>query len=243
MIIDGYFPIWYNISEVPASKRLGALFLWEGENSMGNYMTKFRNSLNPAQIAFAKSYALTNHATNSAIKAGYSSKSAYSQASDLLKIPEIQELVEIEKNNIAARLNVTPERIIREAAKLAFSDVRDYVEWKENNVNLKPSAEIDDIAAAAIQEISSTENGPKIKLHNKQQALKTLTHILGMHTEKNEITGKDGGPVAVNFGVNTPPTKNTAEIVEDTGIESLPAANDFFKDKLEIIEEIDEEQE
>ena len=53
-----------------------------------------REKLSPKQKAFLNEYIKTKHATNSAIAAGYSKKTAYSIGSELLKKPEIKAAIE-----------------------------------------------------------------------------------------------------------------------------------------------------
>lgn len=57
--------------------------------------------LTQKQILFCKWYASTQNATKSAIKAGYSEKSAYSQGHRLLKNVEIQNFIKEEVQKIA----------------------------------------------------------------------------------------------------------------------------------------------
>lgn len=60
--------------------------------------------MTPRQIRFCKLYASTLNATQSAIKAGYSEKSACSQASRLLRNVKVQKIIEEERQKIAESL-------------------------------------------------------------------------------------------------------------------------------------------
>ncbi len=67
-----------------------------------------------------------------------------------------------------------------------------------NQVQLVSSEEIDDDTAAAIAEISQNSTGGiKLKMHDKKAALVDLGRHLGLFTDKMELTGKDGGPLAI----------------------------------------------
>ena len=93
-------------------------------------------------------------------------------------------------------LEITPERVMAEYAKLAFSDMRRIATYGPNGVALKDQSEIADDDSAAIAELSETrtKDGGSIrfKLHDKKGALDSIARTLGMFTDKTEITGKGG---------------------------------------------------
>jgi len=66
------------------------------------------------QIDFIEHY-LSNgyNGTKAALSAGYSEKTAYSIANELLKKPEIQALIKEKQNEIAKRNNITKDGLIR----------------------------------------------------------------------------------------------------------------------------------
>lgn len=55
---------------------------------------KAKKNLNNKQLAFAQEYLKCSNITQSAIKAGYSKKTASSQGCYLLKLPKVQEYIE-----------------------------------------------------------------------------------------------------------------------------------------------------
>ena len=77
-------------------------------------------TLNPRQEKFAQEYWATGHGTNSAIKAGYSKKTAYSQASQLLKNVEIQKKIKELEEESRALLQQQFSRDAIEARKIMF---------------------------------------------------------------------------------------------------------------------------
>lgn len=152
---------------------------------------------------FVREYLIDRNGTKAAIRAGFAPKSAHVTASRLLKDPKIAAEIEAVTAKVFGRLEVTKERLTRELAKIAFSDVRDYLTWgpdekavidpqtgavvgKTSGVSLKPSSEIKDDAAGVISEISETQTGLKVKLHDKPTAIKMLGQELGMFREKVE---------------------------------------------------------
>lgn len=79
--------------------------------------------LNPRQRKFVKEYTKTSNATESAKKAGYSPKTAYSIGSELLKKPEIQ----TEISNTLERAGLTDDYIaegLRTAVEKGLSSER-----------------------------------------------------------------------------------------------------------------------
>ena len=103
--------------------------------------------------------------------------------------------------------------VIDELRRVAFSDVRRYVDWDGENVTLKSSDELTDDDAAAVAEVSKTETERggtvRFKLHDKLAALGMLAKFLGVAADRIEHTGPGGGPVrvdgAVTFYLPAPP--------------------------------------
>lgn len=85
----------------------------------------------------------------------------------------------------AARLGITPDRVLQEYARIAFADLRDIADWGpgEDGLNVKPSGNLAPGHAAAIAEIVAAAKGGKIyriKLHDKKPVLDALGRHLGM---------------------------------------------------------------
>lgn len=122
---------------------------------------------------FAREYVIDNNATQAAIRAGYSEKTAGSQGFDLLKKPEIAARIgELTKRTLQ-QADITAERVMLELARLAFADERKL--WDENG-NLKPPHELDDDTAAAVSSMEMGDNGKvkRIRTAGKEAALRML---------------------------------------------------------------------
>ncbi|MFI4949142.1 MAG: terminase small subunit [Alphaproteobacteria bacterium] len=82
----------------------------------------------------------------------------------------------------AARLGITAERVLREYARIAFSDMSRIVGWDDKGKMLaKPSTELSEDDAPAIAEIvaSASKNYVyRIKLHDKKPVLDALARHL-----------------------------------------------------------------
>lgn len=84
------------------------------------------------------------------------------------------------------RLEITADRVLREYAKLAFSDLSKYVTVDGNSILVKDLAELPAELTAAISELSETNQGLKIKLHDKKGSLDSLAKHLGLFEKDNE---------------------------------------------------------
>jgi hypothetical protein len=84
----------------------------------------------------------------------------------------------------AARLGITPERVLQEYARIAFSDMSRIVGWDEaGKMQAKPSTGLSQDDAPAIAEIvasASTGNVYRFKLHDKKPVLDALARHLGL---------------------------------------------------------------
>lgn len=103
--------------------------------------------LTPKQAAFVQEYLVDKNATQAAIRAGYSAKTARSIGEENLSKPDIRAAIDAAMNDVAARAGVTAERVLRERARLAFFDVRNLFDKDGFPV---PLHQLDDDTAAAV---------------------------------------------------------------------------------------------
>lgn len=182
---------------------------------------EWETELTPKQRAFVREYLIDLNATQAAIRAGYSESGASVEGCRLLANVKIAAAVDAAMKLRAERTDITAEMVLKELAKIGFSDIRKAIKWHAhlvreednpeggdiaviktivtNQVELIGSEDLDDETAAAISEISQNQGGGiKLKLHDKRAALVDIGKHLGMFREKVEITGKDGGPIEVS---------------------------------------------
>jgi phage terminase small subunit len=172
--------------------------------------------LTAKQRRFVEEFLIDCNATQAAIRAGYSAKTAASQAAqNLIKLNVATAIAEGQRK-LREATGITAERVINELAKIAFSDIRKAIDWKVdtrkitpegatesydeafNAVFLKDADELDDATAAAIASVTQTDKGAvNIKFHDKRAALVDLGKHLGIFKDKVELTGKDGSPLSV----------------------------------------------
>ena len=120
--------------------------------------------LTDKQRTFVAEYLVDLNATQAAIRAGYSAKTANEQGARLLTNVSVAAAIAEAQAERAQRTEISQDRILDELASIAFGDLRDVVAWGENGVTLRDSAELTPEQAAAISEISETvtkEGGSK----------------------------------------------------------------------------------
>ncbi|MGP8155020.1 MAG: terminase small subunit, partial [Smithella sp.] len=83
--------------------------------------------IKPKQLRFVKEYCIDLNGTRAAIRAGYSKKSAETQAWNLLKMPYIRKAVAQEQAMIAKRIEISQDRVAQEMALVAFADMADFI--------------------------------------------------------------------------------------------------------------------
>lgn len=164
--------------------------------------------LNPRQQRFVEEYLVDLNGTQAAIRAGYAVRGADVQASRLLGDARIAAAITAGRVKLSERTEVSQDRVLKELARIGFSDMRKLMRWTGNAakmdedraedtgeveisvanfVQLFDSDELDDDIAACISEISQTKEGVlKVKLYDKQAALVSIARHLGMF--------KDGAP-------------------------------------------------
>lgn len=154
--------------------------------------------MTPKQQRFIEEYLVDLNATQAAIRAGYSARTANEQAARLLAKASVSAAIKQAMDRRSVRTEITQDRVLKEYARLAFSDMRDLMAWGVDGVKLKEHADLTDDQAAAVAEISETKDGAlKMKVHDKKGALDSLARHLGMFTDKTELTGKGGGPLEI----------------------------------------------
>ncbi|MDV5861386.1 terminase small subunit [Pseudomonas mendocina] len=157
-------------------------------------------ALTPKQRRFVDEYLIDLNATQAAIRAKYSAKTAASIGEENLRKPEIAEAIHQRMKDREKRTEITQDMVLRELAKIGFSDIRKAVKWGETELRVSEGEEgdlmpyhglalvgsdqIDDDTAAAIAEVSEGREGLKVKFHDKKGALVEIARHLGMFTAK-----------------------------------------------------------
>lgn len=164
------------------------------------------DGLLPKQAAFVAEFLIDGNATQAAIRAGYSPKSAHVVCHEILKNPRVAAVLATKQAEIDARMKVrldamelTEERVAREIARLAFFDPRKMFGADGRPLNI---TELDDDTAACIAGLEVLEQYEgvgedrelvglvkKYKVTDKNAALDKAAKILGLFKKDNEQPG------------------------------------------------------
>jgi phage terminase small subunit len=136
--------------------------------------------LTDRQRRFVEEYLVDLKAGAAAIRAGYSEKSAETMGARLRGLPHVRAAIEEAMAKRSRRLRITQDRVVTELARIAFADIRDFVDWDASGVTLRPACELGPDQTACVAEIvENPGKGLRIKLHGKPQALAALARHLG----------------------------------------------------------------
>jgi len=142
-----------------------------------------KNKLTPKQQRFVMEYCRDLNATQAAIRAGYSPKTARSQGQRLLTNVDIGTVLGEERKKIEKRCEVSTDKTVKEIARLAFSNIGDFLTWGEGGVFLKDFNGLTPEKTACIAKVSNhitkDSRTVRFKMHPKLPALHLLMKHLG----------------------------------------------------------------
>lgn len=151
--------------------------------------------LTDKQIRFCQEYVSDFNATQAAIRAGYSKKTAASIGSENLIKPDIQDFIKNLVNPIEKQLGISRERVMQEIGRIAFSDIR---KLYTVDGSLKAIRDMDDESAAVLASVESYEERVKggtdedmplvgktikVKTYDKTKALEMLAKHFKIYTD------------------------------------------------------------
>lgn len=149
-------------------------------------------SLNAKQKTFCEEYLIDLNATQAAIRASYSSKTAKQIGSRLLTNVDIQDCIAELQKERSERTRISQDRVLKELAIIAFLDIRDAFDEDGNLLSIK---DIPENVARAIGGLDITEMRKsrgetdeewlkRIKIIDKKGALELIGKHLAMFTDK-----------------------------------------------------------
>ena len=177
------------------------------------------SKLTDKQQRFCEEYLCDLNATQAAIRAGYSEKTAGQIGEQNLKKLEIQETISQLQAARSERVGVTADMVLQELAKIGFSNIQDYL---NGDLSIKDLTSIERQKADAVASIKKTvmefETGTKttveFKLHDKLKALEMVGRHIGFFEKDNE-QGKTPPPApVVNIYTSAPPLSNSEKEVD-----------------------------
>lgn len=144
------------------------------------------------QSLFSNEYLVDFNAKQATIRAGYSARTAEQQGCKLLSMVKVQEKIAELTAERSSENKATIERIIKELCAIAFTKLTDIVYVNDQGkATVKPTAELTDAQQRAIESISQTQYGVKIKMHDKTKAIELLGRHLGMWLDRVEVNKGD----------------------------------------------------
>jgi phage terminase small subunit len=174
-------------------------------------------ALSDKDFAFVTQYIMDFDQKAAAERLGY--QQPVQAADRFMKKPGVQMELLRRRESIEKRAKVTVDRVLEEYARIAFSDLTDFVTYENGRVVVNNTNEVD---GAILEELSEGPNGVKIKLHSKMKALEMLAKYVGVNREKIELSGPEGkdlidtNPLAALVGKLDMITKNKENVEKES---------------------------
>lgn len=161
-----------------------------------------KSGLNTKQETFCREYIVDLNATQAAIRAGYSTKTAKVMGHENLTKPDIQKFIAVLMDERGKKTEITAERVVQELAKVAFASMRHFIRVDENGQPQIDLGATDNDNLDALMEVQTetvlesrgsgderefdTIRKTKIKLHNKLGALHELAEHTGVFAKRDK---------------------------------------------------------
>ena len=151
------------------------------------------------QQIFVREYLKNPNASQAALVAGYSKKTAPWIGQALLQKGYIIEALGNISAKVEDKLAISVERVLAEYAKLGFVNMADFIEVQRDGTAYCDLSRLTRDQAAAIQEINTEEyvegkgedsrpvRKVKIKLHDKKGSLDSIARHLQMFVDRQEV--------------------------------------------------------
>lgn len=171
--------------------------------------------LTPKQQAFVNEYLVDLNATQAAIRAGYSQKTARKIGQENLTKPDIQKEIQKAIKEREKRTEINQDFVLRELFAIANANGSDFAQVAEEPiivngsyvvdpdtgeikmrevVKIIPTDKLPEEKQKAISGIKETRNGIEVNTCDKVRALELLGKHLGMFKEKVEVSGNIKNP-------------------------------------------------
>jgi phage terminase small subunit len=153
--------------------------------------------MNPKRERFVAEYLVDLNATQAAIRAGYSPRTALQQGPRLLGDAGVQAAIRAGKGEALERTNLKADRVLRELGRVAFSDVR-HLFTDDGGVialrELPPAVSASIASVEVVLKNAAAGDGVvdrvlKIKLWDKNRALNDLARHFALLVDRVEVSG------------------------------------------------------
>lgn len=153
---------------------------------------KGKNKLTPKQRLFVKEYLVDLNATQAAIRAGYSKKTAMQMGEENLRKPVIQASLQLKMAEREKKVDFSAEGTLRELKNIVHFNIKNIF---DEHGKMKSIKELDDSTAAAIAgiEFTSKMDGDdlvrvtKIRLNDKNKAIDSAMRHFSLYNDKLNV--------------------------------------------------------
>jgi phage terminase small subunit len=146
--------------------------------------------LTDRQQRFVEEYLIDLNATQAAVRAGYSAKTADQQGSRMLANVKVQQAVAEQMAERSKRTGINQDRVVMELARIAFVKMTDIV---DEDGRIRDDAAEDDVACIESIKYKRSESDTgsseerETKIASKLKALELLGKHLGMWNDKVDV--------------------------------------------------------
>jgi len=172
-------------------------------------------ALTEKQQLFCDEYMIDLNATQAAIRAGYSQKTAYSIGEENLRKPEIHRFLQDRMQERAARIDVDKDHVLRRLVDIDQMDLLDilnedgsikaFSQWPKIWRQFLSGIDVSELFEGRGNEKKMIGIMKKIKWPDKVKNLELIGKHLGMFNEKRDhkhsFLGKDGTPLKLNVNI------------------------------------------
>lgn len=144
--------------------------------------------MTPKQQAFVREYLIDLNATQAAIRAGYSEKTAMEQGYQLLQNTSVAAAIKAGQETLAEQAQVTKEQIVAEFCRMGFYDPASIAGQPMKGPEDIPKLP-EDVRRAIVGWGWDKAGNFTLKLADKNAALVNLGRHLGMFTDKLDVKG------------------------------------------------------
>jgi phage terminase small subunit len=155
---------------------------------------------------FCQEYLIDLNATQAAIRAGYSQKTAAEIGYENLRKPHIVDKVSALKQERSKRTQITADKVLKELAKLGFSNIQDYINDDHSVKNLKSISRSKSAAISSIKKTSQKigkdliNESIEFKLYDKKGTLELIGKHIGFFEKDNQQKAEAGHTFNFDFG-------------------------------------------
>ena len=163
-------------------------------------------ALSHKQQRFVDEYMIDFNGTQAAIRAGYSPRTAGSQAYQLVTDDRVQAALKSRTAKLSEQASITVAEIVERLAAILRANMRDYLRLTAKGELAVDFSRATPQQMAAVQTFEidraagEDADGPKkfrLRLYDKIAAADKLLRYLGAYRDRVEHSGPDGGPIEV----------------------------------------------